>query len=88
MTRALRAGRVFIDWAQNDERKQTVAPYSVRALEEPRVSTPLAWEEVGGAPLVFTIDDVLARVRTRGDVFALALERRQQLPEVRTSSTR
>ena len=81
MTRAERAGRVFIDWAQNDERKQTVAPYSVRAADEPLVSTPLTWDEVAaGDVLAFTIEDALARVRTRGDAFGIALDEGQRLP--------
>ena len=46
MAKSLRAGRVFIDWSQNNPSKTTVSPYSLRALDHPSVSTPLTWDEV------------------------------------------
>ncbi|MDP9434927.1 MAG: non-homologous end-joining DNA ligase [Actinomycetota bacterium] len=74
MTKALRPGKVLVDWSQNSAAKTTVTPYSLRARERPTVSTPLSWDEVEAcsAPddLVFTSDDVLARVADRGDLFA------------------
>jgi bifunctional non-homologous end joining protein LigD len=74
MTRSLRAGKVLIDWSQNNGSKTTVAPYSLRAREHPTVSTPVSWDEVAAcrAPedLVFTAPDVLDRVAERGDLFA------------------
>jgi bifunctional non-homologous end joining protein LigD len=77
MTRALRPGKVLIDWSQNSATKTTVAPYSLRAQEQPTVSTPLTWDEVKAckraADLVFTADDVLARVAQHGDLFAAVL---------------
>jgi bifunctional non-homologous end joining protein LigD len=89
MTKRLRAGRVLVDWSQNDAHKTTVTVYSTRARERPTVSTPLRWEEVerchdsGAADLLsFETADVLARVDEHGDLFAAALSARQQLPEV------
>jgi len=89
MTKSLRAGKVLIDWSQNDERKTTVCVYSLRARERPTVSTPLEWEEVeatlrSGDPesLAFEADAVLARVRDRGDLFAPVLSLVQALPAV------
>ena len=77
MKKDLRTGRVLIDWSQNHVAKTTVAPYSLRAREEPTVSTPVTWEEVerlahdGKADrLSFLPDDVLARIETMGDLFA------------------
>jgi len=74
MTKSLRAGKVLIDWSQNNGSKTTVAPYSLRAREHPTVSTPVSWDEVAAcrAPgdLSFTAHDVLARVAERGDLFA------------------
>jgi len=74
MTKSLRPGKVLIDWSQNNGSKTTVAPYSLRAREHATVSTPVTWEEVGAcrdvADLFFTAPDVLARVETRGDLFA------------------
>src|SRR4030081_618705 len=46
MARALRKGKVFVDWSQNDEHKTTVNVYSLRAKEQPTVSTPVTWDEV------------------------------------------
>lgn len=84
MAKARRTDRVFIDWSQNSRHKTTIAPYSLRALARPTVSTPLGWEEVEagaeGASLAFTSEDVLARVATDGDRFAPVLEREQRLP--------
>ncbi len=74
MTRALRPGKVLVDWSQNNAAKTTVAPYSLRAMPQPTVSTPVSWDEIGACrqpgDLVFTSDDVLARVADRGDLLA------------------
>lgn len=40
MAKAIRPGKVFIDWSQNAAAKTTVTPYSLRAREEPTASTP------------------------------------------------
>ena len=85
--RTARAGRVYVDWIQNDAGRQLVAPYSPRARDRPTVSTPLTWEEVAAAVqagsadgLVFTMADVLKRVRDQGDLFAETLTVSQKLP--------
>ena len=82
-----RPGRVFVDWSQNDPGKSTVAPYSLRGLPVPTVSTPVAWDEVeavadGGdaRPLRFGPDDVLARLDAVGDLFAAVASGDQRLP--------
>ena len=72
MSRAARRGRVYVDWAQNDRAKSLVAPYSLRALPWPTVSTPLRWDEVeqGTAEkLVFAPEDAIARLEEAGDPF-------------------
>jgi bifunctional non-homologous end joining protein LigD len=75
MTKSLRGGKVFVDWSQNNPAKTTVAPYSLRARDEPTVSTPLTWDEVeAGGMLRFTSDEVLERVEQYGDLFAGTLE--------------
>ncbi len=43
MSRAARAGKVFIDWSQNDRNKTTVCAFSVRARPDPSVSWPMEW---------------------------------------------
>jgi bifunctional non-homologous end joining protein LigD len=83
MTKALRKGKVFIDWSQNDEHKTTVCVYSLRARERPTISTPLLWDEVeAGDPeaLVFEPADVLARVEDHGDLWGPVLTLSQTLP--------
>jgi bifunctional non-homologous end joining protein LigD len=87
MTKSKRAGRVLIDWSQNDIRKTTVCVYSLRATERPWVSTPLEWDEVREtleagrrARLQFDWKAVLARVAERGDLFAPVLSEVQRLP--------
>ena len=82
----LRKGKVLVDWSQNDEHKTTVCVYSLRAREQPTVSTPLRWEEVEGAAdpadLNFAAGDVLERTADQGDLFAPVVELEQPLPEL------
>jgi bifunctional non-homologous end joining protein LigD len=75
--KALRKGKVLIDWSQNHPAKTTVAVYSLRATAEPTVSTPVTWDEVAQcakrddpATLRFVSRDVLARLDQHGDLFA------------------
>jgi bifunctional non-homologous end joining protein LigD len=88
MKKSARQGKVFIDWSQNDDHKTTVSVYSLRAKEQPTVSTPVFWEEVGQSaknkhPLSFTSDEVLARVGRHGDIFAPVLSLKQKLPSLK-----
>jgi bifunctional non-homologous end joining protein LigD len=88
MTKALRHGKILVDWSQNNAAKTTVAPYSLRARPEPTVSTPITWDEVEAcrAPddLVFLAADVLDRIERDGDLLAdlvtLPAARRPKLP--------
>ncbi|HEU4735415.1 MAG TPA: non-homologous end-joining DNA ligase [Solirubrobacterales bacterium] len=87
--KTLRKGKVLIDWYQNNERKTTIAVYSMRARERPTVSTPLSWDEVERAvekddadSLVFEAADVLKRIDKHGDLFAPVLDLKQKLPEL------
>jgi bifunctional non-homologous end joining protein LigD len=84
MAKVERKNKVFVDWSQNNRHKTTIAPYSLRAREQPTVSTPVSWDEVtaaaaGGADLRFEASDVLARVDRDGDLFAPVLTERQTL---------
>ncbi|HEX9260247.1 MAG TPA: non-homologous end-joining DNA ligase, partial [Acidimicrobiales bacterium] len=88
MAKAVRPGKVFVDWSQNNRHKTTVAVYSLRARPRPTVSTPVTWAEVelaaaGRADLRFEMSDVLARVTEHGDLFAPVLTDRQELPAPR-----
>ena len=46
MAKVLRAGKVFIDWSQNNGSKTTIAPYSLRGRDHPTVAAPRTWEEL------------------------------------------
>jgi bifunctional non-homologous end joining protein LigD len=88
MAKAVRSGKVFIDYSQNDEHKTTICVYSLRARERPTVSTPITWEEVRDCleaedpqRLVFDAAQVLARVAEEGDLFAPVLSLVQEVPE-------
>ncbi len=87
MKKAIRTGKVLVDWSQNDEHKTTISVYSLRARERPTVSTPVTWDEVLSALkkkdaglLVFESQQVLQRVEKMGDLFAPLLTLKQKLP--------
>jgi bifunctional non-homologous end joining protein LigD len=88
MSKALRKGKIFVDWSQNDEHKTTICVYSLRAKEHPTVSTPVTWDEVETALkkknakiLTFTSDQVLKRVQKLGDLFEEVDDLKQRLPK-------
>lgn len=71
MTKSLRAGKVFVDWSQNNGSKTTIAPYSLRGREQPTVAAPRTWEELDDKKLRhLRYDEVLARVERDGDLLA------------------
>ena len=73
MTKSLRPGKIFIDWSQNVAAKTTIAPYSLRGRELPRVAAPRTWDEVEagarGEPFEHVmVDEVLERLDSLGDL--------------------
>lgn len=93
MSKALRTGKVFVDWSQNDTHKTTICVYSLRAKEQPTVSTPMTWEEVeAGAEgnklesFVFQSETVLSRAEKMGDPFEPVLRQKQKLPSLDVNS--
>jgi bifunctional non-homologous end joining protein LigD len=89
MKKSLRAGKVFVDWSQNDQHKTTICVYSLRAKEKPTASTPLAWKEVeqclkkkDASLLVFESGQTLERVEKHGDLFEPVLKLKQKLPKI------
>ena len=90
MKKSIRTGKVFVDWSQNDEHKTTIAVYSLRAREQPTVSTPVTWEEVARTLkkkdanlLVFEALQTVSRVEKMSDLFAPVLELKQRLPDLK-----
>ncbi|MBA3543065.1 MAG: ATP-dependent DNA ligase [Chthoniobacterales bacterium] len=88
MAKALRKGKIFVDWSQNDEHKTTICVYSLRAKEQPTVSTPVTWEEVGACAkkkkaslLVFRCEQTLKRVEKMGDLFGEVETLKQKFPK-------
>jgi bifunctional non-homologous end joining protein LigD len=65
MSKAKRAGKIFVDYLRNDVTSTAVAPYSARAREGAPASTPLAWEELSVNLKLssFTIDTVPQRLK-------------------------
>lgn len=89
MKKALRVGKILVDWSQNDDHKTTICVYSLRAKERPTVSTPVTWEEVENCLakkdpglLVFDSVQVLERVQQHGDLFEPVLKLKQKLPPI------
>ena len=88
MSKALRAGKIFVDWSQNDEHKTTICVYSLRARDQPTASTPVTWKEVEetarkkkAKQLVFRCEETLKRVEKMGDLFAEVETLKQKLPK-------
>ncbi|HEV2815588.1 MAG TPA: non-homologous end-joining DNA ligase [Solirubrobacteraceae bacterium] len=84
VTRRERAGRVLVDWGQNDRHRSIVCAWSLRGRPLPTVSTPLAWEELEAArsadDLVFSPAAAVERLEREGDPFAPVLSEVQALP--------
>ncbi|HEX8737988.1 MAG TPA: non-homologous end-joining DNA ligase [Pyrinomonadaceae bacterium] len=76
--------QIYVDFLQNAYGKSVVAPYSVRPKPGAPVSAPLEWEEVEKKKISikdFTIRNMLARVRQKGDLFKIVLGNKQGLEE-------
>lgn len=81
MTRALRPGKVLLDWSQNHAAKTTISPYSLRGREQPQVAAPREWSEIVPETLrQLDFREVLARAEVHGDLAAPLLESGAALP--------
>lgn len=88
MAKALRVGKVLIDWSQNHEKKTTVSVYSLRGKrDEPFVSMPVTWAELKKVrrsgdvdTLFFSPEAALKRIKKLGDLFSPVLKLKQKLP--------
>ena len=78
MTKALRPGKVFLDWSQNTRAKTTICPYSLRGRSGiPTVAAPRTWAEIEAAAAAeadvlhqLGPREVLSRLETDGDLMA------------------
>ncbi|MEJ5946213.1 non-homologous end-joining DNA ligase [Pseudokineococcus basanitobsidens] len=81
MTRAVRRGRVLLDWSQNTWSKTTVTPYSLRGREQPRVAAPRGWDELDDDLAQLSPAQVLARLEDEGDLLDDVTGPGPRLPE-------
>ena len=65
-----REGRLYIDFLRNSYAQTSVVPFSIRALENAPVATPLHWDELNDKALnaqYYNIDTIFKRLETRDD---------------------
>lgn len=71
MSKAVRGGKVFLDWSQNNGKKTTISPYSLRGRARPWVAAPRTWDELDDPALAqLDFDQVLARAASGVDPLA------------------
>ncbi|MFE1482690.1 non-homologous end-joining DNA ligase [Streptomyces fimicarius] len=91
MKRALRPGKVFVDFSQNAASKTTATPYTLRARPEPTVSAPVGWDEIAecreAGALVFRAGDMAGRLDRYGDLLAPLNDPEQARPLPRTTES-
>ena len=80
MTKALRNGKIFIDYFRNSREATSVAPYSTRARPGAAVSAPLSWEELGRTKSAAEFTVLNLKKRFRSDPWADIGKVRQKLP--------
>jgi bifunctional non-homologous end joining protein LigD len=82
ISKAERAGRIFIDYLRNDPTSTAVGPYSTRSRPGAPVAMPIEWEELNRAldPSAFTLKTAPARVQEKEDPWREMAQIRQQLP--------
>jgi bifunctional non-homologous end joining protein LigD len=80
MTKALRKGKIFIDYLRNTREATSVAPYSTRARPGAAVSAPLSWEQLGRTKSAAEFTVLNLKKRFRNDPWADIGKVRQKLP--------
>ncbi len=82
MTKAIRGGKVLIDWSQNTAAKTTITPWSLRGRERSTVACPRTWTEVQDASGLQQVhsSEIANRLTRFGDLTAVLLERGPRLP--------
>jgi bifunctional non-homologous end joining protein LigD len=79
---------VYVDYLQNIRGKTVAGAYAVRARDGATVSTPLEWKELNDKldPRDFTIESVPDRMRRLGDLWAMAMKRRNTARALREAA--
>jgi bifunctional non-homologous end joining protein LigD len=65
-----REGRLYIDFLRNSYAQTSIVPFSIRALENAPVATPLDWDELNDTALnaqYYNIETIFKRLETRDD---------------------
>ncbi len=75
-----RGNKLYFDYLQHGKGKTLAAPYFPRARKKGTVSAPVSWEEVqaGFHPHDFTMQNIVSRVKEKGDLFSLITTERQE----------
>ena len=81
MTKALRKGKIFIDYFRNTREATSVAAYSTRARPGAAVSAPLSWEDLGRTKSAADFTVLNLKKRFRNDPWADIGKVRQKLPK-------
>jgi bifunctional non-homologous end joining protein LigD len=92
MSKAKRAGRIYLDYLRNQRGSTSVAAYSTRAKPGAPISTPLAWDELADdvCSTHWTIANVADRLASlKADPWRALATTRQRLPKrARRASSR
>jgi bifunctional non-homologous end joining protein LigD len=83
MTKAARAGKIYLDYLRNERGATAVAPYSPRARKGAPVSVPLAWTELKAERPDFRVSNFAEwSHRLKKDVWAALLTSNQSLKAI------
>jgi len=83
MAKAARGGKVFLDWSQNNGKKTTISPYSMRGRAQPWVAAPRTWEELDDPDLA-QLDFATVLERAESGIDPIAPLRTEHVPHVHT----
>jgi bifunctional non-homologous end joining protein LigD len=81
MTKAARAGKIYIDYLRNERGATSIAPFSPRARQGAPVAVPMDWKELDNAkPPRFLVADFSEwKSRLRHDPWMAMLKKRQSI---------
>jgi bifunctional non-homologous end joining protein LigD len=89
MSKAVRSGRIYLDYLRNARGATSIAAFSTRASIHGRVSVPIGWDELRRGQPQLSVPELLARLlRSEPDPWADYFTRRQRLPASAAPSKR